>query len=119
VEKQMDEADTSIEAYDKLYKSVPTIGFLNRKKRVRAYIKVTNIAQQLIDEKEISEDQALYLLSILVRKYSSFQKASMMTALNLSDIDQKLISTVGFKYANDFRCSLNMLPVDYDNPIQP
>jgi hypothetical protein len=115
----MDEADTSIQAYDKLYKSVPDIGFLNRKKRIRAYLKVTKIAQQLIDEEEISEDQALYLLSILVRKYSPFQKASMMTALNLSDIERKLISSIGFKYANDFRCSLKMMPVDYDNSIQP
>ncbi len=115
----MDEADTSIKAYEKLFKSVPAIGFLNRKKRIRAFLKVTKIAQQLIDDREISEDQALYLLSILVRKYSPFQKASMMTALNLSDIERKLISSVGFKYANDFRCSLKMMPVDYDNSIQP
>ncbi len=115
----MDEADTSIKAYEKLFKSVPAIGFLNRKKRIRAFLKVTKIAQQLIDDREISEDQALYLLSILVRKYSPFQKASMMTALNLSDIERKLISSVGFKYANDFRCSLKMMPIDYDKSIQP
>lgn len=72
-EKHMDEADTSIKIYDKLYKSVPAIGFLNRKKRVRAYLEVTKIAQQMIDEEEIREDQVLYLLSILVRKYSCFQ----------------------------------------------
>jgi hypothetical protein len=115
----MDEADTSLKAYDTLYKSVPAIGFLNRKKRVRAYIEVTKIAQQMIDGEEISEDQALYLLSILVRKYSRFQKASMMTALNLSAIKRKKISSVGLKYANDFRCSMKMMPVDYDNSIQP
>ncbi len=115
----MDKSDASIKAYDKLYKSVPAIGFLNRKKRIRAYLKVTNIAQQLIDEEEISEDQALYLLSILVRKYSPFQKASMMAALNLSDIERELISSVGFKYANGFRCSLKIMPVDHDDSIQP
>ncbi len=115
----MDEADTSIKAYDKLYKSVPAIGFLNRKKRIRAYLKVTKIAQQMIDEEEISEDQVLFLLSVLVRKNSRFQKASMMIALNLSDIKRELISSVGFKYANDFRCSLKMIPVDNDNSIQP
>ncbi len=113
----MDEADTSIKAYDRLFKSVPDIGFLNRKKRIRAYLKVTKVAQQLIDEEEVSEDQALYLLSILVRKYSPFQKASMMAALNLSDIERKLVSPIGFKYANDFRCSLKMMPVDHDNSI--
>lgn len=108
----MDEADTSKEAYEQLFKSVPDIGFLNRKKRIGAYLKVTKIAQELIDEEKISEDQGLYLLSILVRKYSPFQKASMMAALNLSDIERKLISAIGFKYANDFRSSLKMMPVE-------
>ena len=113
----MDEADKSLEAYDKLNNSVPSIGFLSRKKRAIAYIKVTKIAQQLIDDKELSEENVLYLLSTLVRKNASFQKAAMMVALNLANIDRKLIQPVGFKYANDMRCNLQITPVDDDDDV--
>lgn len=112
----MDEADKSLQAYEKLYQSVPPIGFLNRKKRIAAYLKVTGLAQRMIDAQEISEEQALYLLSILARKCAPFQKAMMMTALNLANIDRCLLRPVGFKYANEFRCSLQLLPVDDSLP---
>jgi len=108
----MDEAEQSIQAYDKLYQSIPSIGFLSRKKRINAYLKVTDIIQHMIDEQEISEEHALFLLSILVRKSSPFQKATMMVALNLSNINKKHLQPIGFKYANEFRCSLQLLPVD-------
>ncbi len=110
----MDEADKSMKAYDKLYQNIPSIGFLNRKKRVAAFLKVTALAQQMIDDQEISEDHAIFLLSILVRKCATFQKAAMMAALNLASIDRSVIKPVGFKYANEMRCSLQMLPVDED-----
>lgn len=108
----MDEADISLQAYDKLHSNIPSIGFLSRKKRIKAYLKITAMAQDMIDEQEISEEQAIFLLSILARKSSPFQKAAMMTALNLAKIDKKLFSAVGFKYANELRCSLQLLPVD-------
>lgn len=108
----MDESDKSLEAYDKLHSSVPPIGFLSRKKRAIAYIKVTRLAQQILDEKELSEDNLLFLLSVLAKKNASFQKASMTAALNLPTINRKLISPIGFKYANEMRCNLQMLPVD-------
>jgi len=108
----MDEADKSLDAYEKLYQKLPSIGFLSRKKRVIAYLKVTKLAQQLIDDEEISEDNALYLLSVLARKSSSFQKAATMTALNLQQIDKAAIRAVGFKFANNLRCNLQMLPID-------
>jgi hypothetical protein len=107
-----EEADKSLQAYDELYQSIPSIGFLSRKKRVSAYLKVTKVAQRLIDEQEVTEEQALFLLSILARKNSSFQKATVMTALNLARIDRKHLQPIGFKYANAFRCSLQFLPVD-------
>ena len=107
----MDDAEKSIEFYDQLYNSVPSIGFLSRKKRVRAYIKVTKLTQQMIDAEEISEDHAMYLLSILARKYARFQKAAMMTALSLEQIDKKLLTPVGFKYANELRTNLQLHPV--------
>jgi hypothetical protein len=68
--------------------------------------------QIMIDKDDISEDDGLYLLSVLVRKCSRFQKAAMMTALNLTTIERKYLSNIGFKYSNDFRCSLRMYPVD-------
>lgn len=113
----MDSADKSIEVYDTLYQSIPSIGFFSRKKRIIAYLKVTKIAQQMIDEKEISEENALYLLSILAQKSAVFQKAAMMTALNLATIDRKLIPAVSFKHANEMRCNLQMLPIDEDDVL--
>ena len=50
--------------------------------------------------------------SVLSRKNPTFNKAAMMTALNLSTIDRKLIKEIGFKHANEMRCGLQMLPVD-------
>jgi hypothetical protein len=111
-EETTDSAEKSIEVYDVLHQTIPPIGFLNRKKRVVAYLKVTKKAQQFIDANQISEENALYLLSVLSRKNPTFNKAAMMTALNLSTIDRKLIKTIGFKHANEMRCGLQMLPVD-------
>jgi hypothetical protein len=115
----MDEADISIESYEKLSSNIPPIGFLSRKKRAIAYIKVTKLAQQMIDAEEISDENALYLLSILVRKNKPFQKAAMVIALHLADIDKKLIPSIGFKYANNMRCNLQMHPIDNETAIQP
>lgn len=111
-----EEAAKSLQAYDELYRSIPSIGFLSRKKRVKAYLTVTKQAQRMIDDQEISEEQALFLLSILARKNSSFQKATVMTALNLAKIDRKHLQPIGFKYANEFRCSLQFLPIDDNEP---
>ena len=111
----MDEGDISLEAYDKLNNSVPSIGFLSRKKRAMAYIKVTKLTQQMIDDQLLSEENALFLLSILARKNASFQKAAMMAALNLASIGSKHLSAIGFKHANNMRSNLQMLPVDEDD----
>jgi len=112
----MDEAEKSLKFYDNICNTMPSIGFISRKKRVYAYLDVTKKVQKLVDDQEISEDNALFLLSVLVRKHSPFQKATMMAALNLASIDRKLIKPIGFKYANDFRCSLKMMPVDDVKP---
>lgn len=112
----MDEADKSLEFYDKLYNSIPSIGFLSQKKRIAAYIKITDMTQKMVDDEQISEENALFLLSILVGKCSSFQKSTMMVALNLPKFNKKRLKPIGFKYANDFRCNLMLLPVEDDNP---
>lgn len=115
----MDEADRSLAAYETLHTGMPSIGFLSRKKRILAYLKVTKLAQQLIDDEQISEDNALYLLSILARKSADFQKAAMMVALNLVTININLIPAIGFKHANEMRCNLQMLPVGDSHSILP
>jgi len=111
----MDEADKSLAAYETLSNSMPSIGFLSRKKRIIAFLKVTKKAQEMIDKQEISEDNALYLLSILTKKTANFQKAAMMAALHLATVDRKIIPAVGFRYANEMRANLQMLPVDDHN----
>ena len=63
-----DEAEQSIAVYEKLYQRIPPIGFLSRKKRVMAYLTVTQLAQTLIDAGELSEDNAQFVLSLLVEK---------------------------------------------------
>jgi len=108
----MDEADKSLAAYDTLKASMPSIGYLNRKKRIIAFLKVTKKAQEMIDQQDVSEDNALYLLSILTKKTADFQKSAMMAAMNLGTIDRKLIPAVGFRYANEMRANLQLLPVD-------
>ncbi len=108
----MDEGDKSIAAYETLNTTMPSIGFLSRKKRVIAFLKVTKEAQKMIDDEELSAENALYLLSILAKKKADFQKSAMMTALNLTTINRQLISDIGFRYANEMRANIQMLPVD-------
>ncbi len=108
----MDSADKSLRAYEILHNSIPSIGILSRKKRAIAYIKVTKLAQTMIDDGDISVDNALYLISVLVRKSADFRKAAMTAALDLASIDKKIISDIGFKYANNMRCNMQLMPAD-------
>lgn len=102
------------EAYEKLLKNMPSIGFINRKKRIKAYIQLTKIADYMIktneisEISEISEDEALFILSLLMRKCSAFQKAAMMTALTLNSIGKDVISPIGVKFSLDVRKNLSL-----------
>ncbi len=96
------------EAYEKLLKNMPSIGFINRKKRIKAYIQLTKIADYMIKTNEISEDEALFILSLLMRKCSAFQKAAMMTALTLNSIGKGIISPIGVKFSLDVRKNLSL-----------
>ncbi len=87
---------------------MPSIGFINRNKRIKAYIKVTNFAQKMIASDEISEDEALFVLSIMAKKSNSFRKAITMTALSLETLPKGAVKAVGFKYANAMRINLNL-----------
>ncbi len=107
----MDEADKSLAAYETLKNSIPSIGFLSRKKRIIAFLKVTKKAQTMIDQQDLSEENALYLLSILTKKIADFQKASMMSAMHLATVNRKIIPAVGFRYANEMRANLQLVPI--------
>jgi hypothetical protein len=118
----MNDADNTIKAFEKLARCVPAIGFMSRRKRIFAYLVVTTNAQQMIDAEEISEAEALFVLSMLMRKHKNFQKAGMMVALNLPELDKNDLKPVGLKYANEVRKNLKLAPMDEkfaSSPEQP
>lgn len=98
--------------YEKLLNSMPSIGFVNRNKRIRAYIKVTNLAQQMIDNQQITEKDALFILSLMTKKSKVFRKAATMTVLSLDHLDKGVIKAIGFKYVNEMRCNLRVRATD-------
>jgi hypothetical protein len=102
-------------AFEKLVSCLPPIGFLSRKKRIFAYLVVTTNAQQMIDYDEINEAEALFVLSMLMRKNKNFQKAGMMAALNLSSLDESELKPIGFKYANEIRKNLKLAVISHTN----
>lgn len=91
----MDNADQSMQAYETLTKTMPSIGFLSRKKRIIAFLKVTKKAQEMIDKQDISEDNALFLISVMTKKIADFQKSAMTTAMHLAGLNRKIIPAVG------------------------
>lgn len=111
--------DNIIRVYKKLAKCVPAIGFLSRRKRILAYLAVTINAQQMLDTEEMSEAEALFVLSMLMRKNKNFQKAGMMAALNLPGLDKDTLKPIGLLYANEVRKNLNLALVDTTNPSPP
>lgn len=102
------DTENSVLAFNRLTNHLPSIGFLNRKKRVMAYIKVTKLAQQMLDNQEITEEEALFVLSLMMRKHLDFQKAASMTALSLPQIGSEPLTKIGFLFANEMRKSLKM-----------
>lgn len=101
-------ADKITLAYEKLRENMPSIGFLSHKKRIKAYIEVTNIADYMISSGEISEEDALFILSMLMRKFARFQKAASMTAMSLENIGRKVMSPIGVQFAVAARRNLNL-----------
>ncbi len=109
----MSEDITSLEesttaAFEKLRDNMPPIGFISRKKRIKGYIQITEIAQYMISNQEITKESALYILSIMMRKVSDFQKAATMTAFSLKSIGKNAISPIGLLFAIEVRKNLNL-----------
>ncbi|MCK5728668.1 MAG: hypothetical protein KAH08_05550 [Methylococcales bacterium] len=101
-----------IEVYKALLTNMPSIGFINRTKRIKAYLNVINKAQKMIDTEEITEEEALFILSIMTKKSNTFRKAATMTALSLNTLPKNTVKAIGFQYANQMRCNLNLHPAD-------
>jgi hypothetical protein len=103
-----------IAVYKELLLNMPPIGFINRTKRIKAYLYVTNKAQKMINNEEITEEEALFILSIMTQKSNTFRKAATMAALSLNTLPKGVVKAVGFQYSNQMRCNLNLHPVDND-----
>jgi len=108
------EESTAI-AYEKLRENMPSIGFISRKKRVKGYIQLTEIAQYMIISEEITEEAAMLILSIMMRKCSDFQKAAMMTALSLNTIGKNILPAIGLKFILEVRNNLNLPSTHHNN----
>ncbi len=100
--------ESTAEAFEKLRANMPSIGFINRKKRIKGYIQLTEVAQYMISSEEITDEGALLILSIMMRKCSDFQKAAMMTALSLNTIGKNVLSPIGLKFILEIRRNLNL-----------
>lgn len=109
----MSEENISLEenttlAFEKLRDNMPSIGFINRKKRIKGYIEITEIAQYMLTNEEINEESALFILSLMMRKCADFQKAAMMTALSLNSIEKNALSAIGLKFILEVRRNLSL-----------
>lgn len=109
--------EKTTEAYEKLLNNMPAIGFLNRKKRVRAYIDLTKIAEYMLKSQEISEDEALFIFSLLMRKCADFQKSAMMTALSLENIPKGILSPIGLKFILEVRRNLSLAKTHHSDDV--
>lgn len=112
-EDNMSFEESTSRAYDKLVENMPSIGIISRKKRVKAYIQVTKIAEYMITSEEITEESALLIFSIMMRKYADFQKSATMTALSLDSIAKNVLSPIGLKFALDVRRNLSLAPTHH------
>ncbi len=117
-ENQRALAKKTLQAFTELCDSIPPIGFFSHKKRLSAYISVTSKAQKLLDSGEISENEILFLLSMMNRKKKDFQKASLIAALSLPKLKPEILPPIGFKYANDIRVNMKLSPVDDESSVE-
>ncbi len=111
------EESTAI-AFSKLRENMPSIGIFSRKKRIKGYIQLTEIAQYMISSKEITEEAAMLILSVMMRKCADFQKAAMMTALSLNTIGKNILPPLGLKFILEVRKNLN-LPTTHHSNSEP
>ena len=109
----MSEENISLEesttaAFEKLRDNMPSIGFISRKKRIKGYVQITEIAQFMIGNEEMNDEGAILIMSVMMRKCADFQKAAMMTALSLNTIGKNILSPIGLKFILEVRKNLNL-----------
>lgn len=115
---EQEHEDTYItETFDKLSKNMPSIGFLSRKKRIKAYIEITHITDYMLKNESLSHEHALFILSLMMRKCANFQKSAMMTALNLDSIGKNVLSPIGLQFIIDVRNNLNLAPTHHTEDL--
>ena len=114
-EETMSFEESTSRAYDKLFANMPAIGFMSRKKRIKGYSQITEIAQYMITSEEITDEATLLIFSILMRKCANFQKAATMTALSLESIAKNVLSPIGLQFALEVRRNLS-LPLTHHSP---
>ncbi len=66
----------------------------------------------MVEAGDTDEEEAMFVLSMLMRKNKNFQKAAMMSALNLQHIGSKPLSETGFKFANEIRTNMKLFSID-------
>jgi len=118
----MQETEKKIsDAYNKLHHSMPSIGFLSRKKRIQGFIDIAKIADYMVSTEEVTEDEILFIFSLLMRKLPKFQKATTITAMSLDMIGRHVISPVGVRFIVEVRKNLNLAKTVHfeDVPAQP
>lgn len=104
----MQEDDHISEVFEKLRKSMPPIGFINRKKRITAYIEMSKITEYMVNNEELTDEEALFVFSLLMRKCADFQKSATMTALGLNSIGKGIIPPIGLKFILEVRKNLSL-----------
>ena len=107
--------EKTTDAYEKLIDNMPSIGIISRKKRIKGYIEITEIAQYMITSEEITDESAFYIFSIMMRKCSNFNKATIMTALSLESIGEAVFSPIGLKFIIEVRRTLNLPTTQHSN----
>lgn len=117
LEENISLEDRTTDIYEKLIANMPSIGWMSRKKRIKAFIQITEIAQYIINNEEITAESTLYIFSIMMRKCADFQKATMMTALSLHSISKNTFSPIGLNFIIEVRRKLN-LPSTHHSDIE-
>ena len=108
LDEELSLEDKTTDAYEKLIENMPPIGLISRKKRIKAYKQITDIAQYMITSGEITEESAIYIFSVMMSKCPRFQKAASMTALSLNSIVKNAFSPIGLAFILEVRRTLNL-----------
>ena len=95
--------DRAMATLNRLKQDVPSIGILNQRRRIRAYLAVTARLQGMLQRHTLTEREALFVLSALSGGHRRFRKAAETAAAHLYEIPGASISAIGLTFANEIR----------------